>query len=174
MNLIGIDPGLNGGIACVSYLTGHVLDAGVMPVTVPNKRDRKYIDLHRVLNWLAAFSIPQSVICIEQVSAMPGQGVTSMFRFGEVYGELYAAAVSTGNRVLTVRPVTWKKKVLGAQYPHDKAGAIAFCQETWPDVDLRASPRSRVPHDGIADALCLTYYASLLVLNELCEKERVK
>lgn len=59
-----------------------------------------------------------------------------------------------------VTPQKWKNAVLRWKYAHDKEGAIAFCEATWPGINL-TPPRCRKKHDGIADALCIAYYGSL-------------
>ncbi len=63
---------------------------------------------------------------------------------------------------LAVTPQAWKKAVL-AGTARDKAAAIAFATRRFPGVPLLATPRSRTPHDGVADAVCLAEYARRLV-----------
>jgi crossover junction endodeoxyribonuclease RuvC len=104
---------------------------------------------------VARFTNP--VLYLERVSARPGQGVTSMFTFGKGYGYVQGIAKGWGIPVRLVSPVVWKRVVLSKDYAHDKDGAVAFCQHTYPDVSL-IPEGCRVPHDGICDALCIATY----------------
>jgi len=100
------------------------------------------------------------VVYIERTSARPGQGVTSMYNFGYGCGTIYGVFSALGYIVRYVTPQRWKKVVLGTQYTHDKEGAIAFCREHYPHIDL-IRPRCRTPHDGIADSVAIWHYGMI-------------
>jgi crossover junction endodeoxyribonuclease RuvC len=119
----------------------------------------KEIDLALVAQILKAWRNP--VVYIEKVHAMPGQGVTSMFSFGEGYGGLKGVCATLGLPYNLVTPQAWKKKVL-AGTSKDKEAAVDFCRRRYPQVNLLATERSRVPHDGMADALCIATYGWML------------
>jgi hypothetical protein len=98
---------------------------------------------------------------------MPGQGVTSCFTFGRALGRILGVLEALDVRTVLIDPKTWHKAVLGTPaLPADKAArrkewkrlAIAQCLSRWPALNLKASPRCRVDHDGMADALCLALY----------------
>ncbi|MBA3935857.1 MAG: Holliday junction endonuclease [Planctomycetes bacterium] len=99
-------------------------------------------------------------VCVEKVSSMPKQGVASTFKFGTGWGMVRGVCAALGASVVLVPSTIWKKRVL-LGLPHDKAGAVQFCTSRWPTADL-VLPGCRVPHDGIADALCLAEYGRLL------------
>lgn len=99
-------------------------------------------------------------VCLEKVSAMPKQGVSSTFRFGTGWGMVRGVCAALAIPVVLVPPTVWKKQVL-LGLPHDKAGAVQLCSSRWPTADL-VLPGCRVPHDGLADALCLADYARRL------------
>jgi crossover junction endodeoxyribonuclease RuvC len=113
----------------------------------------------RALHDLLLSYAPDAVI-IERVSAMPGQGVSSMFRFGSNYGGLISAVQGLALPYRLVVPRVWKKNVLGEEFSHDKAGSAAFVAHHHPELSLLKTPRSKKPHDGMADAICLAHYAS--------------
>ncbi len=159
MNLsLGIDPGLRGGIAALDPL-GQVVGAWPMPVAGGEVHAAGLADLLRSLRCLDSL---QDIgrVCLEKVAAMPKQGVSSTFCFGTGWGMVRGVCAALGIPVVLVPPTVWKKRVL-LGLPHDKAGAVQFCTSRWPTTDL-VLPGCRVPHDGIADALCLAAYARLL------------
>ncbi len=159
MNLsLGIDPGLRGGIAALDA-TGTVVGAWPMPVAGGEVHAAGLADLLRSLRCMDSL---QDIgrVCLEKVAAMPKQGVSSTFSFGTGWGMVRGVCAALGVPVVLVPPTVWKKRVL-LGLPHDKAGAVQFCTSRWPTTDL-VLPGCRVPHDGIADALCLAAYARLL------------
>ncbi|MBK1691097.1 hypothetical protein [Ectothiorhodospira mobilis] len=151
MNIIGIDPGKSGGIASINA-TGQA-SGDVMPII------GKEIDGHELARILTA-TAPDLVI-IEKVGAMPKQGVTSTFTFGAGYGRLLGVCEALGIPYRLVTPQAWKKRVL-AGTTKDKEAAIAFVKRAFPMVDLTPG-KKRVPHDGIADAVCLAEYGRQLM-----------
>jgi crossover junction endodeoxyribonuclease RuvC len=115
-----------------------------------------------LLRALRCFDSHQDVgrVCLEKVGAMPKQGVASTFRFGTGWGMVRGVCAALGMPVMLVMPTQWKKQVL-LGLPHDKDGAVQFCASRWPQTDL-VLPGCRVPHDGLADALCLAEYGRAL------------
>ena len=152
---VGIDPGLRGGLAALDP-AGAVVGLWPMPVAGGEVHAAGLADLLRSLRCLDSH---QDVgrVCLEKVSAMPKQGVSSTFRFGTGWGMVRGVCAALAIPVVLVPPTVWKKQVL-LGLPHDKAGAVQFCASRWPTADL-VLPGCRVPHDGLADALCLADYA---------------
>ena len=149
MKIIGIDPGMKGGIAILNTESNHMR-------AVPTPLIGKEIDYRMLHETLTAYE--PNIIVIEKVHAMPGQGVTSMFNFGLGYGALVALATVSTARVVLVTPQMWKKHVL-AGTSKDKDAAIQFCNHTYSNVNL-ILPRCRNAHDGMADAVCLAHYGA--------------
>lgn len=152
--IIGVDPGLNGGVS-----TG----VGVfsMPVFGETKKQICPITLAFLIrNHENKANDKGGVVYIEKVGARPGQGVTSMYNFGYGCGTIYGVFATLGYIVRFVTPQKWKKAVLGDSFPHDKGGAIAYCRTRHPNTEL-VLPRCRTPHDGIADAVCIRDYGVL-------------
>ena len=149
MIVVSADPGIKGGIAILDTETNQMK-------AVPTPLIGKEIDYRRVHEALTFYE--PSIVVIEKVHAMPGQGVTSMFNFGLGYGALVALATVSTARLVLVTPQMWKKHVL-AGTSKDKEAAIQFCSQTYPSVNL-ILPRCRKPHDGMADSICLAHYGA--------------
>lgn len=139
---IGIDPGKNGGIA---YIDTKDNISGTEPYS-----DKALIDL-------CDFSRNDNVICcLEKVGAMPGQGVVSMFNFGQSVGYIKGVLEALRIPYQEITPQKWKKEF---GLTSDKAKSAEVCRKLFPDTDLLATPRSRKPHDGMAEALLMAEYA---------------
>ena len=149
MIVMGIDPGMKGGIALLNTDTNSL-------VASPTPLLAKELDYRTIFKAIQEHS-PDRIV-IEKVHAMPGQGVTSMFNFGYGYGALVALSSVSNARLILVTPQTWKKHVLEGT-AKDKSAAIQFCRMTYPLVNL-VQPRCRTPHDGVADAICLSHYGA--------------
>ena len=88
MKIIGIDPGLNGAIAVLQDLkVKEIFDVPVMPEGKKNKRQLNSAQLVKLLKDIVSDDEEIAVV-VENVSAMPGQGVTSMFNFGQTFGAI--------------------------------------------------------------------------------------
>ncbi len=109
MKIIGIDPGLTGAIAILE--DNKVLNIFEMPVMSEGKKNKRQLNsaqLVRLLNDNIPNKEEVSVI-VEQVNAMPGQGVTSMFNFGQTFGAIKGICAALGLPIFFVRPSKWKK-----------------------------------------------------------------
>ena len=142
---IGIDPGKSGGIA---YIDTQDNISGTMPYS-----DTALIDLCRDAShdWNK-----EVVCCLEKVGAMPGQGVVSMFSFGQSVGYIKGVLESFRIPYQEITPQKWKREF---GLTSDKAKSAEVCRKLFPDVSLLASPRCKKPHDGMAEALLMAEYA---------------
>jgi crossover junction endodeoxyribonuclease RuvC len=93
---------------------------------------------------------------VEHVGAMPGQGVTSCFSFGESFGWLQGVLDAIGVSYELVRPQRWKKEFGCTK---DKNTSIAVAKRLFPDVSLRRTERCTKDHDGMAEALLMACFA---------------
>ena len=110
MLIIGIDPGISGSICF--FEDGKILDVIEMPVMTEGKKNKKQVNGAQIYNeFLKRINKKDDEIrvVIEQVSAMPGQGVTSMFNFGQSYGILKGICSAMQLPMFFVRPAKWKK-----------------------------------------------------------------
>ena len=111
MLIIGIDPGISGSICF--FDNGKILDVIEMPTMTDGKKNKRQVNGSQIYNEiLKRVNDPskQDVkVVIEQVSAMPGQGVTSMFNFGQSFGILKGICSAMQLPMYFVRPAKWKK-----------------------------------------------------------------
>lgn len=153
---VGIDIGMAGGLAVLDC-HGELMD--VTPMLINGNA----LDLMAISDWvynIVKVSSPQAYI--EKVSAMPGQGVKSMFNFGFNTGALHAIMTTMSIPLHIILPTRWKQVVLvGMDWKHRKGSAVEFCRRMYPDVSLLATPRSRTPHSGMADAICIARFGYL-------------
>ena len=109
MKIIGIDPGLNGAIALLEdNKVKEIFDVPVMPEGKKNKRQLNSAQLVKMLKDIISEN-EEIIVVVENVSAMPGQGVTSMFNFGQSFGILKGICSAMQLPVYFVRPAKWKK-----------------------------------------------------------------
>jgi crossover junction endodeoxyribonuclease RuvC len=111
MIIIGIDPGLSGSICF--FENGKILDVVEMPTMTDGKKNKKQVNgsqiYNEILKKISHLDKSNVKVVIEQVSAMPGQGVTSMFNFGQSFGILKGICSAMQLPVYFVRPAKWKK-----------------------------------------------------------------
>ena len=111
MLVIGIDPGISGAICFLK--NGRIIDVIEMPTMTEGKKNKKQVNGSQIFNEISE-KIQKSDknnirVVIEQVSAMPGQGVTSMFNFGQSFGILKGICSAMQLSMFFVRPTKWKK-----------------------------------------------------------------
>lgn len=145
MIVMGIDPGLSGGLALVS-------DSGVLAERMPTvhlhgKGSIDLADLGRYINLWE----PELVI-IEEQQSMPKQGVSSSFRTGMNYGILLGFTTGKGIPLETVSARVWKKAL---KVPADKDAARAIATRLFPDASHAWSLKCE---DGVAEAALLAHY----------------
>ena len=111
MLIIGIDPGISGAICF--FENGKVLDAIEMPSMAEGKKSKRQVNGSQIYNELESriknLDKKEVFVVVEQVSAMPGQGVTSMFNFGQSFGVIKGICSAMQLSVYFVRPAKWKK-----------------------------------------------------------------
>lgn len=140
MTYIGIDPGKSGALAVIK-------DGGVF---VGPFDERTYIDVMRQCD------PERTVACLEHVHSMPGQGVASVFKFGDNFGWIKGVLSALNIPFELVHPQKWKKEFSATS---DKNTSIEVCRRLFPDVDLKRTERCKKDHDGCAEALLLAEYA---------------
>ena len=111
MLIIAIDPGITGSICF--FENGKIIDLVEMPNMAEGKKNKKQVNGAQIYNeiFLRTKDLEKKDIkvVIEQVSAMPGQGVTSMFNFGQSFGALKGICSAMQLPMYFVRPAKWKK-----------------------------------------------------------------
>lgn len=140
MTYIGIDPGKSGALCVIS-------EDGTVAVSFDREA---YTEL------LAGVDGTNAVCCLEKVGAMPGQGVTSMFSFGENFGFIQGVLEAYHIPYELVRPQKWKKEF---SITADKNTAIDVCKRLLPSLNLKKTERCKKDDDGIAEAALMAVYA---------------
>ena len=111
MLIIGIDPGISGSICF--FQNGKILDVIDMPTMTEGKKNKRQVNGAQIYNEIykrvKRIENQNIRVVIEQVSAMPGQGVTSMFNFGQSFGILKGICSAMQLPMFFVRPARWKK-----------------------------------------------------------------
>ena len=154
MTYIGIDPGISGAIAWIRY--GKVLKVEDMP-TIPKSTGKGLqVDAHGLSSLLSGNG--SCTVIIEAVSAMPGQGVTSMFSFGKSAGIIEGILAAYEIPYSFVRPQAWKKKF--GLSGKDKDASRGLCLREHPEV---ADRLTRKKDNGRADAILIAKYGVINV-----------
>ena len=111
MLIIGIDPGITGSICF--FKDGKIIDVIEMPNMPEGKKNKRQVNgaqvYHEISLRIKNFDKKNIKVVIEQVSAMPGQGVTSMFNFGQSFGILKGICAAMQLSMYFTRPAKWKK-----------------------------------------------------------------
>ena len=111
MFIIGIDPGISGAICF--FENGKILDVIEMPTMNEGKKNKRQVNGAQIYNEISKrmnkTHIEDVRVVVEQVSAMPGQGVTSMFNFGQSFGIIKGICSAMQLSLFFVRPAKWKK-----------------------------------------------------------------
>ncbi len=109
MKVVGIDPGLSGAIAILKE--NKVLGIFDMPVMAEGKKNKKQLNSAQLVNIIKdnINDKEEIAVVVEQVNAMPGQGVTSMFNFGQTFGAIKGVCAALKLPIFFVRPSKWKK-----------------------------------------------------------------
>lgn len=149
--IIGVDPGFTGAI---SFLNQGRLKVFDLPIKII--KGKKFIDeiafIKLVRNQTCDDTV--SVVVIEDIGAMPGQGISSTSRFTYNAGILLGVlACIFGNKIIKVRPSVWKP-ALGLN--RDKKKSLTLAKKVFPDnkEDFRL-----IKHDGRAEAALIAHFA---------------
>lgn len=149
----GIDPGKTGALA-ILYPDGTAEFFDVPVIKVRDKVKPAWQDWRQT--WSAALDFAGvDQIVIEDVSARPGQGVTSMFTFGRSLGFAHSIAVASGAAIHFVTPSVWKGKL--GLLNSGKGASRERCVNLYPST---AGQLARVKDDGRAEAALIAHYGN--------------
>ncbi len=155
MLIIGIDPGISGSIC---FLQEGVIKYVVeMPTMTEGKKNKKQVNGSQIFNEISEkiknMDKKNIKVVIEHVTAMPGQGVTSMFNFGQSFGILKGICSAMQLSVYFVRPAKWKKyfNLINSEKDASRTRAI----EIFP---YYSSHLSRKKDSNKADAILIASY----------------
>ena len=155
MRIIGIDPGLSGGIAILEdNKVKEIFDMPVMPDGKKNKRQLNNAFLAQLIKENIE-NIEDTIMVVEQVNAMPGQGVTSMFNFGQTFGAIKGICAALVLPIFFVRPAKWKKhfELINSSKDASRTKVI----EMYPSIAEKLSKKKDV---NKSDAILIARYYS--------------
>lgn len=163
---VGIDPGQSGGI---SVITG----GASLPTCLPMPESER--DIWDVVQRMTEtdYSTSLKIHCvIERVHAMPKQGVSSSFKFGQGYGSLRMALIAAGISFDDVPPQTWMKamvvkSVKDSTKAQQKEKLRAYAQQLFPALPIWKEPKSKGRQLAVADSLLIAEYCRRLHLGKL-------
>ena len=162
MLIIAIDPGINGAICF--FENGEVKDVLEMPTMAEGKKNKRQVNGHQMYNELSyrikKYNIQNINVVVEQVSAMPGQGVTSMFNFGQSFGVIKGICAAMQLPIFYVRPTKWKKhfELINTQKDASRTKAI----EMFPKI---SSILSKKKDSNKADAILIASFYENIIKN---------
>ena len=152
--------------AICCFENGEVKDVIEMPTMAEGKKNKRQINGHQMYNELSnrikKYNIPNINVVVEQVSAMPGQGVTSMFNFGQSFGVIKGICAAMQLPIFFVRPAKWKKhfELINTQKDASRTKAI----QMFPKI---SSLLSKKKDSNKADAILIaSFYENLLKNNK--------
>ena len=155
MIIVGIDPGIAGAICFFS--SGNVIDVIDMPTMAEGKKNKKQVNGRQIYNEIMLiknkFINEKMSVIVEQVYAMPGQGVTSMFNFGQSFGVIKGICSAMELPIFYVRPAKWKKhfNLINSEKDASRTKAI----EMFPRISNKLS---RKKDNNKADAILIAQY----------------
>jgi crossover junction endodeoxyribonuclease RuvC len=161
MKIIGIDPGLSGAIAILE--NNKVLSMFDMPVMSEGKKNKRQLNSSQLVN-LIKENIKENeeiTVVVEQVNAMPGQGVTSMFNFGQTFGAIKGVCAALKLPIFFVRPSKWKKhfELINSSKDASRTKAI----QMYPLISNQLAKKKDV---NKSDAILIARFFSETRLNE--------
>mgnify|MGYP001270731358 FL=1 len=162
MLIIAIDPGINGAICF--FENGEVKDVFEMPTMAEGKKNKRQVNGHQMYNELThriqKYKTLDVNVVVEQVSAMPGQGVTSMFNFGQSFGVIKGICAAMQLPIFFVRPAKWKRhfELINTQKDASRTKAI----EMFPKI---SSILSKKKDSNKADAILIASFYENIIKN---------
>ena len=153
MIIIGVDPGINGAISIVE--NKKILEVYDTPTMIDGKKNKRQINSAQVSNiFKERLKLNKEVIVVvEQVNAMPGQGVTSMFNFGQSFGVIKGICAALNIPIHFVRPAKWKKHFNLIKTNKDASRTKVI--ESYPEI---SSKLHRKKDSNRADAILIALY----------------
>ena len=153
MIIIGIDPGINGAISIIE--NKKIIEVYDTPTMIDGKKNKRQINGAQVTNIFKERlnGEKEVVVVVEHVNAMPGQGVTSMFNFGQSFGVIKGICAALNLPIYLVRPAKWKKHFNLIKTNKDASRTKVI--EVYPEI---SSKLHRKKDSNRADAILIALY----------------
>ena len=168
MIIFGIDPGVSGAICVLEGGEGRIIEVYEMPTMIDGKKNKRQVNGAEVTNIFKKELINENnrikssenyekiaKVVVEHVTAMPGQGVTSMFNFGQSFGVIKGICAALKLPIYFVRPTKWKKHFNLIKTNKDASRTKVI--EAYPNI---SSKLSRKKDSNKADAILIARYFS--------------
>ena len=155
MIIIGIDPGISGAISILE--NKKILEVYDTPTMIDGKKNKRQINSAQVTNIIRERlkDGKEITVVVEHVNAMPGQGVTSMFNFGQSFGVIKGICAALSLPIYFVRPAKWKKHFNLIKTNKDASRTKVI--EAYPEVSGKLH---RKKDSNRADAILIALYFS--------------
>jgi len=155
MIIFGIDPGVSGAISILE--NKKVIEVFDMPTMIDGKKNKRQVNGSQVTNIikerLNKDKDKEIVVVVEHVNAMPGQGVTSMFNFGQSFGIIKGICSALSLPIYFVRPTKWKRHFNLIKTNKDASRTKVI--QVYPEI---SSKLSRKKDSNKADAILIARY----------------
>ena len=155
MIIFGIDPGVSGAISVLE--NKKVIEVFEMPTMIDGKKNKKQVNGAQVTNIikerLDSEKEKEIAVVVEHVNAMPGQGVTSMFNFGQSFGVIKGVCSALSIPIYFVRPTKWKKHFNLIKTNKDASRTKVI--QTYPEISSKLSKKK---DSNKADAILIARY----------------
>ena len=153
MIIIGVDPGLSGAISILE--NKKIIEVYDTPTMIEGKKNKRQINGAQVANIIKERINEEKevVVVVEHVNAMPGQGVTSMFNFGQSFGVIKGICAALNLPIYFVRPTKWKKHFNLIKTNKDASRTKVI--EAYPEI---SSKLYRKKDSNRADAILIALY----------------
>jgi crossover junction endodeoxyribonuclease RuvC len=146
--IVGIDPGLTGGLAILGEPGGRDCRLQPMPDTGEVFKELEFCK-----------EMGPTHVYVEKAQSFPGQGIASAFNYGRHFGELLGILTALRIPHTLVSPRTWTKVIhAGTKGADPKVRTLEAVRRLFPGVNLQGSANSKKPHEGIVDALAIAEY----------------
>lgn len=170
MYILGFDPGASGALAVLEEFGGCLQVRSIIPFDTDEYR----LEIENAI--FNAGGVEFCIACVEDVHAMPGQGVTSMFSFGRNKGLIEGMLIQAGIKYSLVSPMKWKREFgllsKGSSKCEMKDASVAKARELFPDANLRPTSRCKKDNDGMAEALLIAEYCRLEYQKQCANRPR--
>ena len=155
MLIIGIDPGISGAVCF--FKDGQIIEVIEMPSMAEGKKNKKQVNgnqlYNEIKNQISLIKDENVCVVVEHVTAMPGQGVTSMFNFGQSFGVIKGICSAMQLPIHFVRPTKWKKYFNLINTSKDASRSRAI--EIFPKISEKLK---RKKDSNKADAILISSY----------------
>ena len=153
MIIFGIDPGISGAISVLE--NKKIIEIFDMPTMIDGKKNKRQVNGAQLAHIIKEKldNEKEIAVVVEHVNAMPGQGVTSMFNFGQSFGVIKGVCSALSLPIYFTRPTKWKKHFNLINVNKDASRTKAI--EIYPEISNKLS---RKKDSNRADAILIARY----------------